>query len=372
VKQVKYLESLHREGLKPQDAYVISKVPVIPPVFRPIVAMPNDPTQLMVADANKLYSHLMDINHAAKTNVLPSADPKYRSALYNAVGTVFGTHDVEDDALKGQAVKGFLTQISGKGSPKGGFFQRKLMFRTQDVSGRGTIVPDGSLHMNQIGLPEDMLWKMLDRMIVARRVRTGYDALSARAQTDKRTPGAREAMLSEIKERPFIFNRAPTLHRYSMVSGYAVPVSGKTIRMNPFAEVGLNADYDGDTLQIHTPVTPGAVDDAKKMLLSNLLLSDQSRDKLMVMPRMESVMGITQAAAAMPNMNKKVRVFNSKEEALLAYRRGEIQLTDPIQVHGAKTAEEKEAEEEPIESLPWTETEALRCFPPQTVTGYYP
>ena len=371
VKQVKYLEALQREGLKPHDAYVISKVPVVPPVFRPIVAMPNDPSQLMIADANKLYAHLMDVNHAVRTNVLPSAAPKYRGALYNAVGAVFGTHDVEDEELKGQAVKGFLTQVSGKGSPKGGFFQRKLMFRTQDVSGRGTIVPDGTLHMNQIGLPEEMLWKMLDRLIVARLVRTGYDALSAREQTDKRTPVAREAMLAEVKERPFIFNRAPTLHRYSMVSAYAVPVHGKTIRMNPFAEVGLNADYDGDTLQIHTPVTSGAVEDAKKMLLSNLLLSDQSRNKLMVLPRMESVMGITQAAASLPDKNKKVRVFGSKEELLTAYRRGEVHLTDPVEVRATKTAED-EADDDGYEILPWTETQALACFPPETVSGLFP
>ena len=370
VKQVKYLESLHREGLKPQDAYVISHVPVIPPVFRPIVSMPNDPTQLMVADANKLYGNLMDINHAVKTNVLPSAAPKFRAALLHAVGAVYGSNEVEDEELKGQSVKGFLTQISGKGSPKGGYFQRKLMFRTQDVSGRGTIVPDGGLHMDQIGLPEEMLWKMLDRLIVARLVRTGYDALSARSQVDKRTPVAREAMLAETRERPFIYNRAPTLHRYSMISAYAVPAQGKTIRMNPFAEVGLNADYDGDTLQIHTPVTPGAVDDAKKMLLSNLLLSDQSRNKLMVMPRMESVMGITQAAGSMMDTSKKTRIFNSKEELLAAYRKGDVQLTDPIEVRHSKTAAEEG--EDWHADVSWTEAEALASYPPETISGFIP
>ena len=370
VKQTKYLESLHREGLTPQHAYVISKVPVIPPVFRPIVAMPNDPSQLMVADSNKLYAHLMDVNHAVKTNVLPSAMPKFRGALLHAVGAVFGTHEVEDEELKGQSVKGFLTQISGKGSPKGGYFQRKLMFRTQDVSGRGTIVPDGSLHMDQIGLPEEMLWKMLDRLVVARLVRMGYDALSAREQVDKRTPVARESLLSEVKERPFIFNRAPTLHRYSMIAGYAVPVHGKTIRMNPFAEVGLNADYDGDTLQIHTPITEGGVEDAKKMLLSKLLLSDQSRNKLMVLPRMESVMGITQAAGSMMNTSVKTRHFDTRDELMAAYRKGDVKLTDPITVGHDKHAEE--SEESWHSPLDWTSAEALCCYPPETISGLTP
>jgi len=366
IKQIKYLEALQAEGLKPHDAYVLSKIPVIPPVFRPIVAMPNDPSQLMVADANKLYGHLFDINHALKQNVLPSAHPQYRGALYKTVGAVFGTHDVEDSELKGQDVKGFLTAIAGRNSPKGGFFQRKLMFRTTDISGRGTIVPDGNLGMDEIGLPEEMLWKMLDKMVVARLVRTGYDPLSAREQVDRRTPMAREAMLHETKERPFIFNRAPTLHRFSMVSAYARPVQGKTIRMNPFAEVGLNADYDGDALQIHAPITPAAIQDAHKMLLSNMLLADQQRNKLLVIPRMESVLGISAAAAALPS-NKKTRTFESKDQVLQAYRKGEVQLSDPIEVRGSKhAAVEPDEYEVPVA---WTTNEALWCWPPHHIAG---
>ena len=368
VKQIKYLEALKAEGLKPHDAYVLTKVPVIPPAFRPIVAMPNDPSQLMVADANKLYANLMDVSHAVKTNVVPSATPTYRGALYKAVGAVFGTHDVEDDELKGQNVKGFLTQISGKGSPKGGFFQRKLMFRPQDVSGRGTIVPDGNLGMDEIGLPEDMLWKMLDKIVVARLVRSGYDPIHARGQVDQRTATARDALMAEVRERPFIFNRAPTLHRYSMVAAYAKPVQGKTIRMNPFAEVGLNADYDGDTLQIHAPIEAPAVDDAKKMLLSNLLLSDQQPNQLMVAPRMEAIMGITAAAAATPNAAKKPRVFDSEHAVLTAYRKGELRLDDPIHVRAAKTAD---ADDDPfVRAEPaWTTDAALAAYPPGELTG---
>lgn len=369
VKQIKYLEALKAEGLKPHDAYVLTKVPVIPPAFRPIVAMPNDPSQLMVADANKLYANLMDVAHAVKTNVVPSAAPTYRGALYKAVGAVFGTHDVEDDELKGQNVKGFLTQISGKGSPKGGFFQRKLMFRPQDVSGRGTIVPDGNLGMDEIGLPEDMLWKMLDKLIVARLVRSGYDPVHARGQVDQRTAAARDAMMAEVRERPFIFNRAPTLHRYSMVAAYAKPVQGKTIRMNPFAEVGLNADYDGDTLQIHAPIEAPAVEDAKKMLLSNLLLSDQQPNQLMVAPRMEAIMGITAAAAATPNAAKAPRVFDGEHAVLTAYRKGELRLDDPIRVRPAKTAAEDDDGPFVRAEPAWTTESALAAYPLDELSG---
>jgi len=249
VKQVKYLEALKAAGVRPEHAYVLSKVPVVPPIFRPITPMPNDPSQLMVADANKLYGHLLDTNEVIKKTVLPSDLPVHRAALYNAVGAAFGTHVVENEELKGQAVKGFLATIAGTHSPKSGFFFRKLMYRTQDVSGRGTAAPDGNLAMDEVGIPEEMLWKMFDKLLVARLVRGGYSPLDAREQVTKRTPSARSALLLETKDRPVLVNRAPTLHRFSVVAAYAKPVPGKTIRVSPFLEPGLNLDYDGDEQQ---------------------------------------------------------------------------------------------------------------------------
>ena len=262
VKQTKYLRALKAENLKPHDAYIMSKVPVIPPVFRPILPEKRDPSQLMVSDANKLYAHLMDTNAVLKTTALESDRGKHRNLVFKAVGAVYGMNEPEDDKLQKQEVKGFLQNIAGVGTPKGGFFQRKLIRRTQDVSGRGTAVPDGNLGMDEVGIPEQMLWQMLDKMIVSRLVRQGYSALMARELTDKKAPVAREAMLAESRERPVLINRAPTLHRWSVVAAYPKPVQGKTIRVNPFVEKGMNLDYDGDTLQVHAPIQHGAVEDA--------------------------------------------------------------------------------------------------------------
>lgn len=246
VKQIKYLEALQRENLKPHEAYVISKVPVVPPVFRPITPQPNDPSQLMVADANKLYAHIFDSTHTLKNTALESDRGAHRRQVFNAVAALYGTEDVENDELRGQKVKGFLSNIAGVGTPKGGFFQRKLMRRTQDVSGRGTAVPDPNLGMDDVGVPEQMLWQMYDKLIVARLVRQGYGALDARERVTKRDPVARAAMLAETRERPVLLNRAPTLHRWSIVAAYPTPVAGKTLRINPFIEKGMNLDYDGD------------------------------------------------------------------------------------------------------------------------------
>lgn len=330
VKQVKALQALQTHGIAPQDAYVISHTPVVPPMFRPILPMPNDPKQLMVADANKLYAHLMDANTVLKSTVLESDRPKHREHLYNAVGALFGTHEIADDELRGQKVKGFLTAISGQGSPKGGFFQRKIMRRTQDVSGRGTAVPDVNLNMDQVGLPEDMLWQMYDRFIIARLVRTGYPALLARDMVTKRHPAARDSLLQECKERPVYINRAPTLHRYSIVSAFAQPVLGKTIRVNPFIEQGMNLDYDGDALQVHAPVTAGGIADSHKMLLSNQLMSDQTRDKLIAYPQHEAILGVIHASQSEAGKSTKNHTFDNHADLLSAWRKGTVNLHDNV------------------------------------------
>jgi DNA-directed RNA polymerase beta subunit len=332
VKQIKYLRALKAEGLRPENAYVLSKVPVIPPIFRPITQQKNNPSQLMVADANKLYGHLMDVNDAVKDAVLDSDVPKHRAALYNAVGAVFGTHTVDDQKLQKEEVKGFLTQVSGQGSPKGGFFQRKLMKRQQDVSGRGTAVPDGNLHMDAVSLPEDMLWQMFDKLLVARLVRKGYSALHARELVDKRAPAAKQCLVEETKERPVLLNRAPTLHRFGIVAAYAQPTMGKTIRVSPFVEKGFNLDYDGDTLQVHVPLTRAGIDDAKRMTMSHLLLSDQTPNKLMAFPQHEAIIGITHALKYTPNKAQPVRRFKTEAEAVAAWRRGEVKVDDPVEI----------------------------------------
>jgi DNA-directed RNA polymerase beta subunit len=368
VKQIKYLTALKTEKIKPQDAYLISKVPVIPPVFRPILPEKRDPSQLMVADANKLYAHLIDTNDVLKTTALQSDMGKHRNLVYKAVGAVFGMNAPEDEKLQKQEVKGFLQNIAGVGTPKGGFFQRKLMRRTQDISGRGTAVPDGNLGMDEVGIPEQMLWQMLDKLIVARLVRQGYSALTAREMVDKKQPAAREAMLAESRERPVLINRAPTLHRWSIVAAYPKPVQGKTIRVNPFIEKGMNLDYDGDTLQVHAPVQRGAVEDAKKMTLSQMLLSDQQRNKLMAFPQHEAIIGFTLASKATSG-TAPAHHFKTRDEAMAAWRSGKLKLTDSIVIDQEKHA----AFDEPVylDDLDGVTTEeALSYYPAESVTGH--
>lgn len=334
VKQLKYLEALKKTDLKPGDAYVLSKLPVLPPVMRPI--MPGmGGSQMVVGDANYLYQNAMLHNQLlTKQNENPVLPPEehanLRKNLFTAVGAVIGTHETDNAKLQKRGVKGFLEHLTGKTTPKSSFFQQKIMKRQLDSSGRGTIAPDGSLGMDEVGVPEEMLWEMFGKFIIARLVRQGFSALAAKEMLEKKHPSARSALLAECKERPVMVNRAPTLYRYNMVGAYAVPVAGKTIRVNPFIEKGMNADYDGDTFQVHAPVLRPAVEEVKKMTLSNLLFNDEQKDDLMVFPRMEAVLGLHVATSRVAD--GKVHKFKTKGDALAAYKRGELSLHDKVEI----------------------------------------
>jgi DNA-directed RNA polymerase beta subunit len=331
VKQLKTARALKREGLSPDKAYVLNKLPVVPPVVRPILPS-RGRRDLLISDANYLYRDAMlanDMLSDAKKNLPEPEVGQARQHLYDATKAVFGLGEAVSPQLKGRGAKGFITTIAGQGSPKRGFFHGKVLYRPQDLSGRGTAVPDMNLNMDEIGLPEDMLWKTYGPHIMRKLVQQGYKAVDAKKMIEEEHPVARTAMLSETKKRPVFLNRAPTLHRFGLLGAYPVPVPGKTIRVNPFIEQGMNLDYDGDTLQVHVPVTEKAVSEVKSITLSNLLFGDKTKSDLLVFPQHEAIAGVHHASKV--KGGKKHR-FKDKRAALAAYRRGEIGLSDTVQI----------------------------------------
>jgi len=332
VKQIKYLTALKSQGLTPDKAYILSKVPVIPPIMRQIVPLKDgrlltQPVNLLYTDAFLANKKLQELDEAG----LPNTElAPIRMHVYKAVGSVFGTEEPQSPKAKKRNAQGFLMQINGT-RPKNGFFQSKIMMRQQDVSGRATIAPDPTLDMDEIGIPEDMLWKMYSKFLIGRLVRKGYPALDAQRMVEEKNPLAREELLIETKERPVVVNRAPTLHRFGVIGAYPKLTSGKTIRLNPFAERGMNADYDGDAIQVHAPVTLKGIEDVKNMTLSKLIFSEKKSDPLNVAPDMEAVIGLHRATQPAGTMASKS--FESQGHALAAYHRGEINLSDPIDIN---------------------------------------
>jgi len=254
IKQIKYIRALKAQGLTPDNAYVVSKIPVLPPMFRPILPGRGG-QEILYGDINPLYRDLLYVNNQVKevkkSKLLPDEEKRLRPSLNAAVGAVYGTNEPITAKSKARGHKGFLTYISGVNSPKTGYFHSKLMKRTQDMAGRGTIVPDNTLGMDEVGIPDDMGWEMYGKLLIKRLVQNGYTALEADNLVKDRHPVAKKFLDYEIKERPVVINRAPTLHRYNMVAAYPRLVPGRTIRVNPFVEQGMNADYDGDSADSH-------------------------------------------------------------------------------------------------------------------------
>jgi DNA-directed RNA polymerase beta subunit len=331
VKRLKYIRALKAEKLSPGDAYVLTKIPVVPPKIRPV--MPNKDGTTLISDVNYLYRDVALANEAL--NELPEAlrtpdeMKKQRAHLHNAVSALFGLRDPVSPQNQGRGVKGHISQITGTSSPKAGFFQRKMLSRRQDLSGRGTIAPDMTLSMDEIGIPEDMAWKMYEPFVVRKLVQQGFSAVDARKRVKSQDPAARRVLDVEVQERPVLFNRAPTLHRYNMISAYPKLIPGKTIRINPFAEKGMNADYDGDTVQIHVPIEDASVKEAKGMTLSNLIFGDKSKQDLMVFPAHEALIGTYLATR---NEGGPLKKFKTKADAMAAYRRGEIDMSTRVKI----------------------------------------
>ena len=336
IKQVKYINALQKENLRAGDAYVLSKLPVTPPKVRPI--MPNPDGTTLVSDANYLYRDVMLANKIIDDTPEElrddETDSKNRQHLHDAVGALFGTNESVSPQNRGRGVKGHLQQISGTGSPKHGYFQSRLMKRRQDLSGRATIAPDHTLGMDEVGLPEEMGWKMYEPFIMKELIKRGRTAVRARELVAARAPAAKNILETEVKRRPVMINRAPTLHRFNMISAFPKIIPGKTLRLNPFAEDGMNADYDGDALQVHTPVSDAAVNEAKSMTLSNLIFGDRSKDDLMVFPAHEAIIGTY--LATKDNSGKRTQKFKTKAAAMAAYRAGKLSLSDNVEIANLK------------------------------------
>ena len=329
-KQIKALKALKVNDLKPGDAYTMKAFPVLPPKLRPIV--PGAKGDLLISDLNHVYKDLILAKEKLKEAQdlgLPDEDiSTMRRHMADAAGAVIGTSQPVSSNLQAKQVKGIVNTIAGT---KTGFFNGKILSRRLDFTGRGTAAPDPSLGMDEVGLPETMLWDMYSPFVVKNLVRGGYSAIQAKKMVEDKSSRARQELMIETNSRPVILNRAPSLHRFNMIGFKPKPVEGTTIQVNPFMEDGMNLDYDGDAIQVHVPVTEGAVNDAKKMFLSNNVLGDRNPNTILAYPKQEAMAGLYKATLGKKSLGKTYK-FKNTRDALAAYRRGELATTDNVEI----------------------------------------
>lgn len=333
VKKIKYLDGLKKNEMKPDQAFILRNIPVVPPLVRPTIVKGNN--SIEYSDANNLYRDHMLVNGAFKDvkDFLPADQLVVeRKALYDGAKSIFGLGDAITGQSRGKNLKGFIKQISGTTGPKGGFFHSKILSKKLDFSGRGTIYAEPNLGFNEAAIPEDMIWTTYKFHIIRDLVRQGFTFIAANKAVDDRNPAATASFNKLIKQVPVILNRAPTLMRTNITAHFPVPIKGKTIGLNPLHLPMYAGDYDGDALTIQVPMTPEAVEEAKKKLLPEHHIHDYRRglDNSMVAPGHEAIIGSVHMTE--PDMTQKPVHFNTEEEALKALKEGKVHENTPITI----------------------------------------
>lgn len=328
VQALNTIEGLKRNQLKPTQLMVKS-VPVIPPAFRPFSVLGDT---FVPGDANELYRDLFQYRDAYKEAHEIFGDQgtgRAKVDLYDTVKALYGYGKPIAPKTAQRGVSGFLKQVTGT-SPKFSFFQRKLLSKTQDSVARGTISIDPELSLDEIGVPADMAWTMYAPYIQRRLVRSGLSPRNALENLRDRSDQAKKALENEMKERPVIYSRAPSWHKFNVISGRPKLIEGSTIAVNPLITTGMNADFDGDAMNLHVPSQPDAVKESwEKLMPSKMLFSIRDQDRVVPSLKHEQVLGLY-TANRRPSQNSFK--FNSEEEALKAIRSGQVKLSDEVEI----------------------------------------
>ena len=334
VRRLQFLAGAKSQGLHPKD-WVMSKVPVLPPAFRPVALMGQEGMPL-VADPNYLYKELLAANDNLKAMAKAVGDDvgAERLAVYHAYKAVTGLGDPITQKSKDKQVKGILKSVFGT-SPKFGTVQRKLISSTVDNVGRAVITPNPDFDMDTVGVPEGKAFEVYQKFVVRRLVRRGMPVTQAvRAVADK-TDVAKDALRQEMEARPVYINRAPVLHKFGIMAFRPKLVTGDVLQVSPLVVKGFGADFDGDAMQFHVPTGDEAVKEAyERMMPSSNLLSPADFKSPVHMPSQEYLGGLYYSTTA-KHPTRKERVFATPEDAARAFERHEITLDTPVHiVHG--------------------------------------
>lgn len=291
-KKIRYLTTLKETGMSADDAYLMKKVPVIPPIYRPIYPLPDG--NLIISPANNLYRDVGVISEQMKSDVMDLLDEddeekvNLRRDLYKGVKALQGLGRPIKYYKTPQ--KGMLEEIKGAKN-KEGFFQSKVLSRTQDLTGRGTIIPEPSLGVDQVGIPEKMAWTIFQPFVMNELKRMGRSPADAKVEIEGKSDVARRALDMVMANRLVLMNRAPSLHKFNVLAFQPKITSGKAIKIPPLVVKGFNADFDGDTMVVHVPVLPAALKEARGMVPSRHLMNPRDGG-IMLAPGQESLTGL--------------------------------------------------------------------------------
>ena len=331
IKLLNFLEKSKDENVKPEDILFTSVVPVLPPKFRPISV--DKGGDIAVNDINLHYQDILPMSKALiSSNKHKKEDVnKLKLDLYKAVGALYGTEESPNKKMRDKNVKGILDILSGD-SPKHSLNQQTMLRSNQFMSGRAVIVPTRKdLSIDEVEIPEKMGLSMYEPHISRRMSRLGYTPMQTKELIKNKDPMVIKVLHELGKEIPVVYNRAPSLWKHSIVSGYPRFVKSNVININPLLEKGFNADYDGDQMGVHVPITRDGIEDAKTSLLpSRNLFSDNTNSEnpsLLISPTQDATLGIYKASKKSSSKTKRVKDINELKKMLAI---GDIHYNDEV------------------------------------------
>ncbi len=333
IKRLEVVEAFRLSGNNP--AWMVMDVlPVIPPEIRPMVQL--DGGRFATSDLNDLYRRVINRNNRLKRLIQLSAPDiiirNEKRMLQEAVDALI------DNGRRGRAVTGAnnraLKSLSDMLKGKQGRFRQNLLGKRVDYSGRSVIVVGPELKLYQCGVPKEMAVELFRPFIMKKLVEDGVanNIKSAKKMIDKGKPEVWDALEYVIKDRPVMLNRAPTLHRLGIQAFEPVLVEGRALKLHPLCCTAFNADFDGDQMAIHVPLSAEAQAEARVLMLSaNNLLRPQDGQPVTV-PTQDMILGTYYLTIVKEDEPGAGKVFSSTDEAMLAYEAKVVGLHAPIQV----------------------------------------
>jgi DNA-directed RNA polymerase subunit beta' len=334
-KRLKVVEAFRRSGNRP-EWMVLTVLPVIPPDLRPMVQL--DGGRFATSDLNDLYRRVINRNNRLKRLLeLGAPDVIVRNEkrmLQEAVDSLI------DNSQRGKALsrrgRRELKSLSDMLKGKKGRFRRNLLGKRVDYSGRSVIVVGPQLKLYQCGLPKGMALELFRPFVISRLVSHNYAAnvKGAKRFIERNRPEVWEVLEEVIKERPVMLNRAPTLHRLGIQAFEPILIEGSAIQLHPLVTTAFNADFDGDQMAVHVPLSQKAVQEARELMLSSRNLLKPADGEPIISPSKDMVLGVYYLTTADPSRKHpgEGRNFADIDEVELAYNLDQLEVHSEIQV----------------------------------------
>ena len=332
-KRLKVVEAFVKSGNKP-EWMILDVIPVIPPELRPLV--PLDGGRFATSDLNDLYRRVINRNNRLKKLIeLHAPDVIVRNEkrmLQEAVDALF------DNGRRGRILRGAnnrpLKSLSDTLKGKQGRFRQNLLGKRVDYSGRSVIVVGPELHLHQCGLPKKMALELFKPFIYNRLEQGGHctTVKAAKEMVERQDSVVWDILEEVIKDHPVLLNRAPTLHRLGIQAFEPVLVEGKAIKIHPLVCTAFNADFDGDQMAVHIPLSPEAQIEASVLMLSTQNLLSPASGQPVAVPTQDMVLGVYYMTRPKPGAKGEGRTFGSVDEVLMALDSGEVETQTSVRL----------------------------------------